>query len=90
MIRAGIAVPEPKDNRLSAKNWPINTDKVSRFECFSRLDQTAFDRNKVYSGFSFEPSGNTQGAIYYVWDSDKTDGRWTNTNILWFQLKFYF
>lgn len=49
-----------------------------------------FDRNKIYSGFSFEPSGNTLGAILYVWDSDKTDGKWTNTNILWFQLKFYF
>jgi len=54
------------------------------------LDGPGFDRNKVYSGLSFEPSANTAGGFYYVWDSDKTDGIWTNTNILWFQLRFYF
>jgi hypothetical protein len=64
---------------------PIFADNV-----FIDLTGDGFDRNKVYSGFTFKPSTRTSGGLYYVWDSDETNGRWTNTNILWFQLKFYF
>ena len=59
-------------------------------QVYINLDGHAFDKNKVYSGFSFEPSENTLGRLYYVWNSDKTDGRWTDTNILWLQLRFCF
>lgn len=57
---------------------------------YINLEGQAFDGNKVYSGFSFEPSANTRGGLYYVWDTDKSDGKWTSTNILWLQLRFYF
>ncbi|HEC02413.1 MAG TPA: DUF2490 domain-containing protein [Phycisphaerales bacterium] len=57
---------------------------------YINLEGQAFDGNKIYSGFSFQPSANTRGALYYVWDTDKTDGKWTSTNILWVQLRFYF
>lgn len=59
-------------------------------QVYMDLDGCTFDRNKVYSGLSFEPSTKTSGGLYYVWDSDKTDGKWTDTNILWLQLRFYF
>lgn len=81
-------------NKLMIK-LPYELTKWKLRPCFADqvyidLDGPAFDRNKVYSGFVFEPTGSTAGGLFYVWDSDKTDGKWTNTNILWFQLKFHF
>lgn len=54
------------------------------------LDGFHLNKNKIYSGFSFAPSKKVAAALQYVWDTDETYDEWTNTNILWLQLKFYF
>jgi len=59
-------------------------------QVYINLTDSAFDGNKMYSGFSFKPSARISGALYYVWDSDKDEDGWTSTNILWLQLKLYF
>lgn len=59
-------------------------------QVYIKLDGSGFDGNKIYSGFSFTPSANTSGGFYYARGSNKTDGKWSDTNILWLQLRFYF
>jgi len=81
-------------NKLTLR-LPYEFTKWKLRPCFADqayidLDGCDLNKNKVYSGFSFEPSESFVGVLQYVWDSDKTYGRWVNTNILWLQLKFYF
>jgi len=70
---------------LKWKFQPYLADQV-----YINLTDSAFDGNKVYSGFTFKSSARTSGAFYYAWNSDKTDGKWTSTNILWLQLRIHF
>lgn len=81
-------------NKLTLK-LPYEFTKWKLRPCFADqayidLDGCVFNKNKVYSGFSFEPSESVSGALQYVWDSEEIYGRWVNTNILWLQLRFYF
>ncbi|MHC4353462.1 MAG: DUF2490 domain-containing protein [Planctomycetota bacterium] len=81
-------------NKLTLK-LPYEFTKWKMRPCFADqvyidLDGYVLNKNKVYSGFSFELSEDVLGVLQYVWDSDKTYGTWRNTNILWLQLKFYF
>ena len=81
-------------NKLTLK-LPCEFTKWKMRPCFADqvyidLDGYVLSKNKVYSGFSFELSEDVVGALHYVWDSDRTYGKWRNTNILWLQLRFYF
>jgi hypothetical protein len=81
-------------NKLTVK-LPYKFTKWKLQPCFAdqvyiNLDGHNYDKNKVYSGFSFEPAKDVRGGLHYVWDSYRFAGRRINTNILWLQLKICF
>ena len=81
-------------NKLTLKlPWEFTKWKMRPYfadQVYIDLDGYVLNKNKVYSGFSFDLSEDLTGRLLYVWDSDRTFGNWRNTNILWLQLRFHF
>jgi len=48
----------------------------------------AFEKNRIYSGVSFELSEGIESELYYVWQSSKYFDRWQDLSALGLQLKF--
>ncbi len=57
---------------------------------FINLDGQTFDKNRVYSGVSFELSKDIESELYYFWQSGKLDDQWQDMSVLGLQLKIYF
>lgn len=53
-------------------------------------DRMNLNRNRFYSGFGFVITSNLKGEIYYLWQATKSNGRWTDANVLGSKLKVSF
>lgn len=59
-------------------------------EIFVDFDIEELNRNRLYSGVSLKIFKNLKAEIYYLWQSDKKKGKWSDLNILGTKLKFSF
>ena len=59
-------------------------------EIFLNLNGIDFNRNRFYSGFTFNLTKNLKAEVYYLFQSAKSSGRWTDANVLGSKLKLAF
>ena len=59
-------------------------------QVYLNLEGHTFEKNRIYSGVSFELTKNLESKIYYVWQSAKLDGQWIDLNALGFQIEILF
>lgn len=59
-------------------------------EVFANLNDMYLNRNRFYSGLGFSFNKNLKGEIYYMLQSTKGSGKWTDANVLGFKLKLAF
>jgi hypothetical protein len=59
-------------------------------EVFITLNDDNIDRNRLYAGVSFGLAENIKGDVYYLWQSDRSRGSWTDINVLGTALKISF
>lgn len=59
-------------------------------EVFISMDGEDFNRNRMSGGFSINLSKKIKGDIYYLWQADKSDGSWEDTNVIGTGLRLYF
>lgn len=59
-------------------------------EVFINLDGEGFNKNRLYSGVSFDLSKHMKGSVYYMWQSSRSDGGWEDISVLGFALIFPF
>jgi len=57
---------------------------------FINLDGHAFDKNRIYTGVSFELLKGVESEVCYFWQLSKFDGRWEPLNGLGLQLNIPF
>ena len=67
------------------KFQPYFADQV-----FLNMEGQTFEKNRIYSGVSFELTENAESKIYYVWQSAEFDGQWINLDALGFQIEILF
>ena len=81
-------------NRLLVKApWkftPLGIQPYVSDEVFINVNGAAWRRNRFVAGLSIDPMKNIKGDIYYMLQSTKKSGRWTDANILGFKLKVVF
>ena len=93
-------------NREDADNfWRYRNKFTLKFPCkFTRLefqpyladeifvdfDQQELNRNRLYAGFYMKLLKSLKGEIFYLWQSSKKSGEWTNYQILGTKLKLVF
>lgn len=81
-------------NKLAIKApWkftPINIQPYVSNEIFVYLDHIKFRRNRFAAGVSFDLIRNVKGDIYYMLQSTKKSGIWTDADILGMKLKVVF
>ncbi|MEJ2704349.1 MAG: DUF2490 domain-containing protein [Sedimentisphaerales bacterium] len=59
-------------------------------QVYLNLDGQAFDKNRIYSGVSFELSKNVRSDFCYIWQSAKSDGCWEDLDALGLLLSIRF
>ena len=59
-------------------------------EVFVPLNDDNIDRNRFYSGVTFDVSKNIKADIFYLWQMSKSGKEWKDINVLGTSLKFYF
>jgi len=59
-------------------------------EIFVELANGLLNRNRLYSGLSFNVTKNIKGEVYYLFQSSKSSGQWTDTNVFGTKLKLVF
>jgi hypothetical protein len=59
-------------------------------QVYLNLEGQTFEKNRIYSGVSFELTKNLESEFYYVWQSAKSDGQWKDLNAFGFQLEILF
>jgi hypothetical protein len=59
-------------------------------QVYLNLEGQTFDKNRIYSGVTFELTKNLESEFYYVWQSAKSDGRWEDLNALGLLLRIRF
>ena len=59
-------------------------------EIFYNFDSARMTRNRVYAGFGGEITDNVKGEFYYMLQSNRSSGVWTDTNVLGSKLKISF
>ncbi|MBU4140893.1 MAG: DUF2490 domain-containing protein, partial [Candidatus Omnitrophica bacterium] len=59
-------------------------------EIFVDFDKEELNRNRLYAGFSLKLLKNLKGEIYYLRQSSKKSGRWTDYNVLGTKVKLSF
>jgi hypothetical protein len=57
---------------------------------YLNLEGQTFEKNRIYSGVSFELTKNVESELYYVWQSGKFDDQWKDLNALGFQIEILF
>ncbi|MFA5143576.1 MAG: DUF2490 domain-containing protein [Candidatus Omnitrophota bacterium] len=81
-------------NRLLIKApWkftPLGIQPYVSNEVFVKLNNAAWDKNRFAAGVSLDFLKNLKGDIYYMLQSTKKSGRWTDANILGLKLKLIF
>jgi len=59
-------------------------------EIFVPLDDVDINTNRLYAGVPFKLTKNIGCDIYYLWQSTKSNGGWTDVDVLGTALKFSF
>jgi len=59
-------------------------------QLFLNFEGHAFEKNRIYSGVTFELTENMESELYYVWESRKFDDEWKELNAFGFTFKIYF
>lgn len=59
-------------------------------EIFLNLNGIDFNRNRFYCGFEFTIIKNLKGELFYMLQSTKSNGAWTQTNVLGPRIKIVF
>lgn len=81
-------------NKLSVKfPWKFTRLKIQPYladEIFLPLNGINLERNRFYCGFGFSISKNIKGDIYYLLQSSKKSGAWTDANVLGTKIKIVF
>lgn len=67
------------------KFHPYVADQV-----YINLDGSGFEKNRVYTGVTFELSEDIESELYYVWQWSEFLGRWQALSALGLQLKICF
>lgn len=83
-------------NKVSVKS-PLSLTKYKiqpyiADEVFFDSDSKELNRNRLYSGFSFQIFKDLKAELYYLWQRSKSSssGKWTDYNILGTKLKISF
>ena len=59
-------------------------------QVYLNLEGQTFEKNRIYTGVTFELTKNIESEFYYVWESKKSDGQWKELNALGFQIEILF
>jgi len=59
-------------------------------EIFITLNDDNVDRNRFYSGVSFNLSKDIKANIFYLWQTSRSGHQWKDINVLGTQLKILF
>ncbi len=59
-------------------------------EIYLDLNDGEFSRNRFFSGLAMNITGDIQAEVYYLLQSSKSSGRWTDANVLGTKLKWAF
>jgi hypothetical protein len=57
---------------------------------YLNIEGHAFEKNRIYSGVTFELTKNMESDLYYVWESRKFDDEWKELNAFGFTFKIFF
>ncbi len=81
-------------NQLKAKlPFELTSFKLRPYladQVYLNFEGQTFEKNRLYSGFTFKLPKNTEGGLYYVWQWSKCDGMWSDLNAIGLDLKFSF
>ncbi len=81
-------------NKLTVKlPWKFTQFEIRPYvsdEVFANLKEAYLSRNRFYAGLGYSLNKNLKGEIYYMLQSTKSAGNWTNANVLGFKLKLMF
>jgi len=73
--------------------WKFTRFKIQPYladEGFLDLNTRTFSRNRFYAGLGFTLIKNLKGEIYYLLQTSRGCGKWTNANVLGTKLKIIF
>ena len=59
-------------------------------EAFYDFDAETLNANRLYGGFTFNITMSVKAEIYYMWQSKKSNDKWSDTHVLGTKLKFPF
>ena len=59
-------------------------------QVYINLDGRGFEKNRIYTGVSFELSQDVESELFYVWQSKKSLGQWHYLSALGLHLKICF
>ena len=59
-------------------------------QVYLNLEGQTFEKNRIYSGVTFELTKNLETEFYYVWQSRKLEGQWTELNAFGFTFVILF
>ncbi len=59
-------------------------------QLYLNFEGHAFEKNRIYSGVTFELIKNMESELYYVWESRKFDNEWKALNAFGFTFKIFF
>ncbi|MDD5437110.1 MAG: DUF2490 domain-containing protein [Candidatus Omnitrophica bacterium] len=76
--------------RAPWKFTPLGIQPYVSDEVFVKLNNAAWNRNRFAVGVTLDLLKNIKGDIYYMLQSTKKPGRWTDANILGLKLKALF
>lgn len=81
-------------NKFAIKSpWKLTRFEIQPYladEIFVELDNGSLNRNRLYSGFGFSLAKKIKGEVYYLLQSSKSSGLWTDANVLGTKLKLVF
>lgn len=76
--------------KLPAMFAPLNIRPYIADEVYTNMDFVAINKNRFYSGLTVDLIKHLKGEAYYLLQSDKKRGRWTNAHVLGLKLKLVF
>ncbi|MHC4122589.1 MAG: DUF2490 domain-containing protein [Planctomycetota bacterium] len=80
-------------NKFAVKFPEFTELKLKPFiaeEPFVELTRKGCNQNRLSAGFSFKLSKNVKGDLFYLWQSNRSNGGWNNANIIGTTLKLSF
>ncbi|MEW6075662.1 MAG: DUF2490 domain-containing protein [Candidatus Omnitrophota bacterium] len=81
-------------NKLTVKlPWKFTKMQIQPYladEVFLDLNNKAFNRNRLYSGFSMSLTKNLKAEVYYLLQTSRSGGGWLDVNALGTKIKLLF